>query len=169
MRCHHCALPFTRPIAPGIHVPTGCALTGCFGTVVLFGAFLIGAVRIYVGRGLPPSPTTASTRPQQSEDRKPKDAEQQHKDDAAERARRAEQEKEEKRRKDQQEARRKAEEKKAEERAAAYLQYAKKLIDRGETEKAQERLQEIVRDLPHTEAAKEARQLLQTLPPPAQR
>jgi hypothetical protein len=60
----------------------------------------------------------------------------------------------------QEEARKEAVQKKAEERAASYLRYAKKLIDRDMDEKAKERLQEIVKDMPDTEAAKEAKQLL---------
>jgi hypothetical protein len=67
------------------------------------------------------------------------------------------------RKKAQEEARKEAAQKKVEERAASYLRYAKKLIGRGMEERAKERLQEIVKDLPDTKAAKEAKQLLHTL------
>jgi TolA-binding protein len=45
-------------------------------------------------------------------------------------------------------------------RANALLSYAKKLLERGEGDMARERLQEIVKGYPDTEAAKEAKKLL---------
>jgi hypothetical protein len=52
---------------------------------------------------------------------------------------------------------------KAEEDAANNLAYVKRLLKRGETEKAHHRLEEILRDWPSTEAAKEAQTLLTKL------
>lgn len=159
MRCPHCSLLFTRPIPPAI--PAN-ALATCLGSVVILAGFLICGGCLYLGKLLPPL-TTASTHVQQSEDDKLKAADQKPKEEAAKPDEQAEREKEDKRRMDQQEAKRKAEEKKTEDHAAAYLRYAKKLVNEGQTDKAKERLQEIVHDLPNTEAAKEARQLLETL------
>jgi hypothetical protein len=59
--------------------------------------------------------------------------------------------------------RQRAEADKAEMKAASYLKYAKKLIREGQTEKAKERLMEIIRDFPTTEAAKESKTLLESL------
>jgi hypothetical protein len=59
--------------------------------------------------------------------------------------------------------RERAEAEKTEKKAASYLKYAKKLIREGQTEKAKERLMEIIRDFPTTEAAKESKTLLESL------
>jgi hypothetical protein len=48
-------------------------------------------------------------------------------------------------------------------RAASLLNYAKKLLERGDAEKARERLQEIAKVYPDTEAAKEAKKLLEEM------
>jgi hypothetical protein len=64
-------------------------------------------------------------------------------------------EREEVRKKEEAEAKKKAEQQKA----AAYLAYAKKLVDRGDFTKAKERLAEIVKDFPDTAAGSEAKEL----------
>ena len=69
----------------------------------------------------------------------------------------------EERRKREAEAERKAKLARDEVKAAPFLRYAKKLADTGMMEKAKERLREIIKDYPATEAAKEARQLLKLL------
>jgi hypothetical protein len=61
------------------------------------------------------------------------------------------------------EERQKAEEEKAEMKAAANLRFAKKLISENQLEKAKERLKEIIREFPNTEAAKESRDILDRL------
>jgi hypothetical protein len=69
----------------------------------------------------------------------------------------------EKMRKAQEEAERKVKQQKAERLAANALRFAKKLADTGMAEKAKGRLREIIKDHPNTEAAKEAKQLLDKL------
>jgi hypothetical protein len=49
-------------------------------------------------------------------------------------------------------------------RAVALLNYAKKLLERGETEKAKERLAEIVKEYPNTDSGREAKKLLEANP-----
>jgi hypothetical protein len=169
MRCHHCGLLFTLPAPPGLSFS---AVGAGFGVVGLLAAFLLCGGCLYLG-GLLPRSSTTSTHLQQAEDDKPKATTHQQKEDAAKLAKQAEQERkeeerrerEEAKRRDMEEAKRKAEDKKAEERAGAYLRYAKKMADNGQTDKAKERLQDILRDMPKTEAAKEARLLLEKLTP----
>jgi flagellar biosynthesis GTPase FlhF len=58
-------------------------------------------------------------------------------------------------------AEKRAKQKKDEDRAVANLNYAKKLVENGDLEKAKERLSWIVKEFPDTEAAKEAKQFLE--------
>jgi hypothetical protein len=87
--------------------------------------------------------------------------------EAAERRRRAlaELEEEAKRQKEakKQEEKRRKEAEKQEEFAQARLKYARKLIADDQTEEARERLQKIIKELPDTKAATEARELLKQL------
>ena len=70
---------------------------------------------------------------------------------------------EEDRRKREAETERKAKLAKDEVKAAPFLRYAKKLLDTNKPETAKERLREIIKDYPDTEAAKESRLLLDAL------
>jgi hypothetical protein len=52
---------------------------------------------------------------------------------------------------------------KVDERAEPHLKFAKKLIEKGMTEKARERLREIIRDFPLSKTTEDARKLLEKL------
>ena len=51
----------------------------------------------------------------------------------------------------------------ADERAEAYLKYARKLLDQGMTDRAKERLKEVVEKFPTTKSGEEAKKLLEKL------
>jgi hypothetical protein len=107
-----------------------------------------------------PTPPTAAPKGQEDNDQEAEQkAKAQAKRDAEESRKKAAEEKVERERAEHERV--KAE--KAEQSAGANLKYAKKLLTLGETEKAKERLREIVREYPGTQAAKEAGDALESI------